>query len=160
MTETSVDLAACIKNKSMSAVLMARYGCHKEVHVLPMTRGEYNNVRGWTIPEDENPDDAGYLVVYNRGTYDEYVSWSPKHVFDDGYHPLDGCNDNGNSEPAFITRMRAELKQLDERTLGLANGLHFAKTKTHHDLMVEQLDVMKRYQQILRKRFSDLGFEV
>jgi hypothetical protein len=80
-----VNLADCIKNKSMSAAEMDKFKCHKEVHAIRMTRGAYNGVRGWTIPINENPDDDGYLIVYNRGTNDEYVSWSPKHVFDGGY---------------------------------------------------------------------------
>lgn len=61
------------------------YTCHKQVHARPMSRGEYNHLRGWTIPENENGEDAGYLVVYNKDTADHYVSWSPKHIFDDGY---------------------------------------------------------------------------
>lgn len=61
------------------------YQCHKKVHATPMSLGDYNNFKGWTIPENENPDDSGYLVVYSKDTDDEYVSWSPKHVFDDGY---------------------------------------------------------------------------
>jgi len=50
-----------------------------------MARGDYNDYKGWKIPADENPDDEGYLVIYNRGTEDHYESWSPKHIFDDGY---------------------------------------------------------------------------
>lgn len=61
------------------------YTCHKQVHATPMTRGVYNLYRGWTMPNGENGDDAGYLVVYNRGTSDHYESWSPKHIFDEGY---------------------------------------------------------------------------
>ncbi|MCH7421293.1 DUF2829 domain-containing protein [Shewanella sp. MM_2022_3] len=97
MNETAVDLRACINNKAMSHVAMPRYGCHKEVHAMPLTRGEYNDVRGWTIPENENPADEGYLVVYNLGTADEYVSWSPKHIFNDGYHPLDTFGVSGHT---------------------------------------------------------------
>lgn len=85
-----VNLADCIANKAMSIVLMQEYDCHKKVHALPMNRGLYNTVRGWKIPENENPSDDGYLVVYNRGTDDEYVSWSPKHVFDDGCKERNG----------------------------------------------------------------------
>lgn len=85
MGETMVNLSDCIKNKSMSSAAMDKFKCHKEVHAIQMTRGAYNNVRGWIIPINENPDDDGYLIVYNRGASDEYVSWSPKHVFDDGY---------------------------------------------------------------------------
>ena len=62
-----------------------QYTCHKQVHATPMSRGEYNDFRGWGMTPDENGEDPGYLVVYNSGTTDEYVSWSPKHIFDEGY---------------------------------------------------------------------------
>lgn len=87
MTE-SVNIAECIKNKNMSAASMPKFKCHKEVHAIPMTRGVYNKVREWEMPSNENPEDEGYLVVYSLGTEDEYVSWSPKNVFDDGYSIL------------------------------------------------------------------------
>ena len=61
------------------------YQSHKRVHATPMTRGDYNDYRGWTIPEDEDPKDDGYLVVYNKDTPDHYESWSPKKQFDEGY---------------------------------------------------------------------------
>ena len=64
---------------------MQLYQCHKQVHAEPMKRGDYNTFRGWTIPADENPEDEGYKVIYGLGTPDEYVSWSPKKQFDDGY---------------------------------------------------------------------------
>lgn len=64
---------------------MKKYiGC-KLVEAKPMTRGAYNEFRGWTLPPDENPSDEGYLVRYS----DEYVSWSPKQVFDAAYLPVD-----------------------------------------------------------------------
>lgn len=50
-----------------------------------MTRGDYNTYRGWTIPEDENPNDEGYLVEYEGG----YQSWSPKDVFEKDYRECD-----------------------------------------------------------------------
>jgi hypothetical protein len=53
----------------------------KELDAIPMTRGEYNQVRGWDIPDDENPDDGGYIVRYSDG----YVSWSPESQFDKAY---------------------------------------------------------------------------
>lgn len=51
----------------------------------PMNRGEYNRYRGWPIPQDENPDDEGYLVKYRDG----YESWSPKEVFEESYSEYD-----------------------------------------------------------------------
>jgi hypothetical protein len=61
------------------------YICHKQVHARPLTRGAYNQLKGWQLPKGENPLDPGYMVVYSQGTKDEYVSWSPAHVFEAGY---------------------------------------------------------------------------
>lgn len=63
----------------------------KLINAKPMTRQEYHDFRGWTLPEDENGDDAGYLVEYvdggkpNTASYYGYVSWSPKDVFERAY---------------------------------------------------------------------------
>ncbi len=64
---------------------MKKYIGTKLIEAKPMTRGEYNEYRGWTIPPDENPDDPGYLVKYS----DSYESWSPKDVFDSAYIQVD-----------------------------------------------------------------------
>ena len=50
----------------------------KLIQADEMTRGEYCKFREWKIPEDENPNDEGYLVKYS----DDYISWSPKDIFD------------------------------------------------------------------------------
>ena len=34
----------------------------KVVTAEPMSRGEYNEYRGWKIPSDENPEDEGYHI--------------------------------------------------------------------------------------------------
>lgn len=62
---------------------MKLYNCHKQVYARPMTRGDYNEYRGWTMPEGENAEDEGYLVQYLDS--DNYQSWSPKDVFERGY---------------------------------------------------------------------------
>lgn len=63
------------------------YQCHKKVHATPMTLGEFK--------EHANkpdligaPESEGYLVVYSKDTPEEYHSWSPKAVFDEGYAEL------------------------------------------------------------------------
>lgn len=67
----------------------------KVVKGTPMTRGDYNHLRGWETPVGENPADAGYLVEYldggerNHPAYDNYISWSPKPVFDKAYLPAE-----------------------------------------------------------------------
>ena len=64
----------------------------KLINAVRMTRQEYNNFRGWKLPDNENGDDAGYLVEYldggmaNTPEYSGYVSWSPAEVFDNAYH--------------------------------------------------------------------------
>ena len=65
---------------------MKKYIGTKVITAKPMTRGEYNEFRGWTIPADENPADAGYLVKYTDG----YISWSPAKQFEEAYHAFDG----------------------------------------------------------------------
>lgn len=68
----------------------------KQIHAKPMTRQEYNDFRGWTLPENEDGADDGYLVEYidggkaNTTSYAGYISWSPKDVFDRAYRPLHG----------------------------------------------------------------------
>lgn len=60
----------------------------KLITARPMTRGAYNEYRGWTIPAGENPEDEGYLVKYA----DNYVSWSPKDAFEEAYRPTNAMN--------------------------------------------------------------------
>ena len=73
-----------------------RYLGVKEINATPMSRLEYNQLRGWEVPADENPDDEGYLVEYldggkaNHPAYAGYISWSPKEVFDRAYRPVVG----------------------------------------------------------------------
>jgi hypothetical protein len=68
----------------------------KVINAKPMTRAEYNTFRGWTLPADENGDDAGFLVEYTDGGrgntdhYAGYVSWSPADVFDRAYRLTTG----------------------------------------------------------------------
>jgi hypothetical protein len=77
---------------------MKRYIGTKLINATPMTRLEYNNFRGWALPDDENGDDEGYLVEYIDGgkasteSYDGYVSWSPKDVFNRAYKPVEGMS--------------------------------------------------------------------
>lgn len=80
----------------MSAPTMEQYIGVKQINAMPMTREEYNEFRGWTVPADENPDDLGYLVEYidggqaNTEQFAGYVSWSPKDVFERAYRQTFG----------------------------------------------------------------------
>jgi hypothetical protein len=67
----------------------------KALRTKPMTRGDYNAFRGWQMPADKDPNEAGYLVEYLDGGkpnvegFDGYVSWSPA-VFEKSYRPIAG----------------------------------------------------------------------
>jgi hypothetical protein len=70
---------------------MERYIGTKLVNAKPMTRREYNDFRGWALPDDEDGGDLGMLVEYvdggkaNTEAYEGYVSWSPIEVFNKAY---------------------------------------------------------------------------
>lgn len=62
----------------------------KTINAKSMNRQEYNDLRGWQVPNDENPADDGYLVEYvdsepNHPDFEGYISWSPKEVFEKAY---------------------------------------------------------------------------
>ena len=63
----------------------------RSVQAKPMNRQEYNTLRGWQLPDNERPDDDGYLVVNSGVTernvdgFDGYVSWLPKLAFEEQY---------------------------------------------------------------------------
>ena len=86
------------QTQCFGAVPMEKYIGTKIIRAIPMTRAAYNNYRGWTVPEDENPADEGYLVEYedsptkNTPNHDNYVSWSPKDVFDRAYRKTSGMS--------------------------------------------------------------------
>ncbi len=84
----------------------------KIVEASAMTRGEYNKYRGWKIPEDENPNDEGYLVIYQDG----YKSWCPKKQFDEAYRVYDfkelSSTALGMLSKDYKERFKAEYKQV------------------------------------------------
>ena len=80
----------------MNDTIMSQYIGVKLINARPMTRLAYNELRGWTLPADENPEDDGYLVEYmdggqaNHPGFTGYISWSPKDVFERAYRPTAG----------------------------------------------------------------------
>lgn len=102
---------------------MKKYVGTKVIEASPMTRGDYNNYRGWQIPEDENPEDAGYLVKYSDG----YVSWSPAYAFEESYREYDEnklpATAVGMMSEDYRERFKAEYKQLTIRIEGLKGML-------------------------------------
>jgi len=90
---------------------MQKYIGTKQVKAKPMNRAEYNEYRGWNLPEDEDGEDEGYLIEYldggkpNHPDHEGYISWSPSGVFHNAYQPAQGL-DFG----AAINALRLGLK--------------------------------------------------
>lgn len=98
---------------------MTTYVGVKLISAEPMSRGDYNKYRGWTIPEDENPADEGYHVKYSDG----YESWSPKSAFEEAYSEV-GANPLKDTtilmcSKDYKERFLAEYYQLTTRFRGL-----------------------------------------
>lgn len=68
---------------------MQEYIGVKALRAKPMTKAQYNKLRGWEAPKDGSRE--GYLVEYLGSNekihtdYDNYISWSPREVFEDAY---------------------------------------------------------------------------
>lgn len=53
----------------------------KTIHAGQISKKEYCDFKGWQVPENEDPNEIGYLVAYS----DDYVSWSPAVPFQEAY---------------------------------------------------------------------------
>ena len=146
---------------------MKEYIGTKIVKAEPMNLGDYNNYRGWTIPEDEDPDREGYLVKYP----DDYVSWSPKEIFEEAYVRTENnklaITAKGMNSKDFKDRFKAEYKQLTIRAEGLSNMLDKMKNgtleftpKCSYEILNRQLEYMKDYKGVLEERASIEGINL
>lgn len=69
----------------------------KCVNGFPMNKTDYCKLRGWDVPDNEDPLEEGYLVEYphsksNHEQFRGYISWSPKAAFEAAYRDVEkGC---------------------------------------------------------------------
>lgn len=88
---TSKAASTSVSEQATGLALITLYEGTKRLKAQPLTRGEYNQYRGWTTPEGEEPSDEGYLVECTDGgkpndpRHAGYISWSPKDVFEQAY---------------------------------------------------------------------------
>lgn len=135
---------------------MNKYLGTKEVSAKPMTRGEYNDYRGWQIPENEDPNEQGYLIEYQDGGKSKdsrhagYISWSPADVFDRAYAPIDTWLDRVKLEQE---RVQKDLSALD-KTLDVERKPDFI-TDEQWIFMTRQQFHMRQYNQILKDRIAN-----
>lgn len=133
---------------------MVSFTCHKTVKAVPINRKDYNDLRGWSVPSDENPEDEGYLVEYqddghkNVEGFDGYISWSPKDVFEKGYRLSE----------TFTDRLKIEMEDLEEKYEKLEDFLSSSKSEKleeiHKNLLRIQLFAMASYYGAVRTRYE------
>lgn len=133
---------------------MKQFNALKKVTAKPMTRQEYNDLRGWKLASD---DAEGYLTVdaeieANISGYDGEVSWTPKEHFDKHYYRAD-------DQP--VDRMAIENLQLLERLKALDSLLEKPQPKFISDkqwsLLQSQRAYMKGYFKVLNERIEDMA---
>ena len=138
---------------------MKLYQGTRRLTAQPMTRGDYNAYRGWTVPAGEDPADAGYMVEYQDGgkandsRHMGYISWSPADVFERSYKPLPGAD-----LPPHQQRVVQERHELDERLgklVAFLSGSIFQKLPEAERTRLEsQAAVMGCYSDILGERIA------
>lgn len=111
-----IEAAGKPSGKILSLGSPVTYVGTKVIHAVSMDKAEYCQLRGWTVPADENPEELGFLVQYTDGGvpnvpgFDGYVSWSPRAVFEKAYSV--GVRQKPET---FMDRLIAEMGELGEK---------------------------------------------
>jgi len=135
---------------------MKQYTGTKTLKAKPMTLGEYNELRGWTQPENDSPAETpGYLVEYqdggkaNHADFSGYISWSPADIFEKFYHPSETHQE----------RVHEEKRELDDKAKKLSefigkNPLFEKLGAAEQERMKVQNDIMWQYSEVLGQRIA------
>jgi len=142
---------------------MQAYLGTKLIKAQPLTRLEYNLLRGWDLPADENGSDAGFLVEYvdggkaNHPNYAGYISWSPADVFARAYQAITLPANYAALAP-HQQRVALEKAELDDRQakLGAFVGGNFFVTlpEAERARLRKQHRIMSELSEILRERIA------
>ena len=140
-------------SKKLLALSMVAFAGASVVHAATMTRQEYNDYRGWQLPEDENGNDVGYILEDRAGQknteqMDGFVQWLPKDEFLRKFASAETPQD----------RVRLEQRELNEKLDALENFLDKGQPKFIDDqqwaLLQEQQKHMDAYNDVLVKRIT------
>jgi Phage protein (N4 Gp49/phage Sf6 gene 66) family len=158
LSEQSPLLVPEVKGAMKQHMHVQTYVGTKVIHATPMTRGFYNGLRGWTVPENEDPRDEGFMVEYTDGGapnvsgYAGYISWSPKDVFEKAYRPV-------VAQPlTYLDRLKIEERELLDRLMKLRAFIiseNFTKlgAKAQSDLKEQEM-YMGNYHWVLTRRLK------
>jgi hypothetical protein len=140
---------------------MTHYYGTRHILARPMTRGEYNTYRGWTIPGNEDPSDEGYLTESldwtkpNHPCHEGHISWVRAGEFKAVYTPTPGAG-----LPLPQQQMMIEEFELNDKIIKLKDfitGPNFTvvvKDELERRDLLEQLTTMSQYHTILLRRIS------
>ena len=135
---------------------MMGYIGRKEILAKPMNRRDYNDLRGWVLPEDEDGDDEGYLVEYldggkaNVDGFKGYISWSPKDVFERAYQRKESYEDCLTIRLRDIQREIHEIEfEIEHRVITDSMQVEFLNSqlkalKTYEKLLIALLEYRER----------------
>lgn len=128
----------------------------KVIYAVPMNRKEYNDLRKWELPVDENPNDEGYLVQNADGGnpnvegFSGYVSWSPKEVFEKSYSLVAATE--AKQPTTFLDRLFEESTALQDKLEKLDK---YTGTKAFSELALIEQDAL-RLQRKLMTEYCDV----
>jgi hypothetical protein len=135
---------------------MKKYIGTKKLEATPMTLGDYQKTKGFNVGFNEDPNKEGYFVQYS----DDYVSWSPKEVFEESYVLEKGHLFNYEFEMPHQQRVAEEAKELAEKSIKLnefidSNPLFDRLSVDEQKRMKLQLTTMQCYYSILVERIEN-----
>lgn len=157
---------------------MPLYEGTKRLYAIPMTRGAYNEYRGWTPPAGEDQAEPGYLVEYvdggkpNDSRHAGYISWSPAGVFEATYKPVNATQaaqartDDGAIEQEIqakgltaprVTPASLEAEIASEHYFTAAEGVDMADPEMTDAKMPPALRLLTFCVLVLRNGFTVTG---
>ena len=117
-----------------------------EATLQPMTRLEYNQFRGWALPEGEDPNDPGYFMDFGFHT-----AWWPADVVDKAFVMLP-------SAPSYQQRVHGEHKQLLDRqeklTVFITSPAFSSLVPAEQIRLSKQFHLQKQLLEVLSQRIA------
>ena len=114
---------------------MLKYVGIEEVNAAPMTRGEYNTYRGWTVPQDEDPSDQGYIIQRSGN----HINWMPADVFEEIYsEPIDNDVEMVELKHDLLTTRYTRVVHEKNFNFNAPHLFHVKKSEGHQTLGIVQ----------------------
>lgn len=133
------------------------------VQAQPITRGDYNSLQGWVLPENENGNDEGYLVWRGK----KHCCWIPKDIFERESLELPEKNYscslvNMDIVNKLIRSTHVEVfnEHITYMTCHLINGLSFDTVQLCNEAYDFEREKQKCFDQIILQIAENLEFLV